>query len=531
MPRPGVILYVGALGGIFSAALFCAADAQEAAPSSNAPTETARSGDDAGKPKDAQDLGKDVSGVFVNSPVPQGGYAPDFMFRGFDNGGLILRDGAARGFFSGNVELAGVERTEFVKGVTSILYGAETSAMGAAANYITKKPLPDFFLQDDATVGAFGFRRTTIDLNRPLNDDKNLLFRLNVAAQDSKSVVDYVRSESLYVNPVMALTLDNGDRLTLRGESNASDQILNYGLPTYIASPIFLTLPRSFYGAVSANEDIWSDRSDIALRYEHAFDKNWSATIIVDYYRGFTSLGWFTGWTYDGLGDIAFGDGVRTHDYGKVFDAQAILKGKLETAALTHNLFFGYERWSFDDRHRDEITAYPIPPINIFAPLYPSFVSYAFAQRASGVDSNWSNSAFAHDLVDIGPQWRVLAGGRYDYLASYETLIDPTGALTGTPGSSASKGFDPKLTPRLGLLYRPMDNLSIHAAYGRSFIPNNGVRIAGGTLAPPEEDRLYELGLRHNLLDRKIDIDLGVFDVTRDNVAALNPLNPSGFDR
>ena len=138
------------------------------------------------RPVDAQNLGKDISGVFVESPVAQGGYAPDFMFRGFDNGGVILRDGVARGFATGNVELAGVERTEFVKGVASMLYGATTAANGAAANYILKKPEPDFFLHGDASLGGYAYRRVTIDLNMPLNDEKNLLFRLNAAIQESQ---------------------------------------------------------------------------------------------------------------------------------------------------------------------------------------------------------------------------------------------------------------------------------------------------------------------------------------------------------
>ena len=82
---------------------------------------------------------------------------------------LILRDGAARGFGPGNIELAGTERTAFVKGVASLLYGTTTSANGAAANYITKKPEPEFFLRGDASLGGFASRRATVDLDLPPN--------------------------------------------------------------------------------------------------------------------------------------------------------------------------------------------------------------------------------------------------------------------------------------------------------------------------------------------------------------------------
>jgi len=482
-----------------------------------------------GKTGDAQELGKSVSGVFVNAPVAQGGYAPDFMFRGFDNGGVILRDGVARGFGPGGVELAGVERTEFVKGVVSLLYGTTTSAFGAAANYILKKPEADYFLRGDASLGSFGFRRATLDLNTPLDPEKTLLFRGNLALQESKSFVDYVFNRGLYANPSVTKIFDNGDRLTLRGEANLSNSLTNFGLPTYLPSPLFLTLPRNLYAAVPANGGLRSNRYDASLRYEHAFNENWGATLVADYYRSLGAYGWLTGLGYAGGSEVSFGNGAHSFETVKNFDVQPSLKGKIETGPFTHNLFFGYERWSFDDSHKDEITAYSLGSINVFAPLYPGFVSYAAAQPASGIDSSWSNSAYAQDAIDIGPQVRLLLGGRYDYLASYQTIDDPTGALTGAQGSTASKGFFSKLTPRVGALMRPFENFSIHAGFGRSFIPNNGVRLEGGKLAPPEEDALYEIGARHSLFDKKLDVDLGVFDVTRDNVAALNPLNPTGF--
>ena len=233
--------------------------------------------------------------------------------------------------------------------------------------------------------------------------------------------------------------------------------------------------------------------------------------------------------SYTSGGEVSFGNGVRSFETAKNFNVQPSLQGKIKMGPFTHNLLLGYERWSFDDSHKDDVTAYSLGSINIFAPLYPSFVSYAAERPASGINSSWSNSAYAEDAIDIGPQVRFLFGGRYDHLASYQTVDDLTGALTGMPGSTASKGSFSKLTPRAGALMRPFDDFTIHAGFGRSFIPNSGVRLTGSKLAPPEEDKLYEIGARQGLFDKNLDVDLGVFDVTRDNVAALNPLNPTGF--
>lgn len=481
------------------------------------------------KSNDARDLGKESTGVFVNSAVGQGGYAPDFMFRGFENGGMTLYDGTARGFISGGVELVGVEQVQFVKGVTSLLYGVTTSASGAAANYITKKPEQDFFLRGSATLGSFAFRRTTIDINTPLNDNKTVLFRVNVAAQDKNSFTNFLYSDGVYVNPALTFIFENGDRLSLRGEYGIRHYLTNFGWPTYQSSPLLLRLPRGFYAAVPANERDWYTQFDGRLKYEHDFNKDWSANIVLDYFGSFNPYGWYTQWQYDGSRSIVLGEGARTHYFAKNFDVQATVRGKFNTAILTHNVFAGVERWAFYTRHRDRIDTDPIGFLDIFAPIYSGFVNYALARQADGDDSGWTNSAFAQDLIDIGDRWRVLIGGRYDYLASYQTLNDPTGALSGTPGSTASKGFKPKVSPRAGVMFRPFDSTSIHAAYGQSFIPNIGVRLVGGKLAPPEEDTLYEIGLRQSFFNRKVEVDVGVFDVTRKNVPSNDPTNPNGF--
>ena len=478
---------------------------------------------------DPREIGRNVSGVFVNAPVDQGGVAPEFVFRGFNNGGVTLRDGVARGFLSSPVELVGVERTEFVKGVTSLIYGVVTGASGAAVNYILKKPTPERFAQAGFSSGAFGFHRATLDVNAPLDPEKNLLFRVNIAGQKSDSFIDYVRQEALYLNPILSWRPDEQNVATLRAEIGLSGGVSNFGLPTYVASPLFFNLPRNFYGAAPANSQNSTRRFDVSFRYEHAFSEDWRAAAIIDYYLSDTSYGWFTDLRYDGARSVALGSGARSRSAISNFDAQASLSGKIKAGALTHSLFLGAEHWRFADKHKDRISATTLSPLDVVFPVYPAFVDFSNAMRAQGDDSAWINAAFAQDLIDVGQHWRALVGARYDYLASFETINDPSGALTGAPTILAAKGFNPRVSPRAGLMFRPIDALSLHAGYAQSFIPNTGVRIADGKLAPPEQDALYEIGVRQSFLNSRVELDIGVFDVTRKNIPGVDPFNPSGF--
>jgi iron complex outermembrane receptor protein len=88
------------------------------------------------------------------------------------------------------------------------------------------------------------------------------------------------------------------------------------------------------------------------------------------------------------------------------------------------------------------------------------------------------------------------------------------------------KGY---FSPRAGILFRPDEETQFFAGYGKSLIPNTGVRIQSGEAPPPRQDTQYELGFRRAFLDRKMSFEVGLFDITRDNVAIPNPANPSGF--
>lgn len=142
---------------------------------------------------------------------------------------------------------------------------------GGAANDIAKKPERDTFPRGAATIGGFGVYHKTIDVDRPLNDDKSLLFRLTGAARHVGNFVDFVSSRSVDIAPALLWTFDNGDLLSFRGNYDAETYVDKYGLP---ASPVFLHLKREFNPGDPANLRGNFRQYVLKLKYEHAFDDN-----------------------------------------------------------------------------------------------------------------------------------------------------------------------------------------------------------------------------------------------------------------
>jgi iron complex outermembrane recepter protein len=473
----------------------------------------------------AQTLGRDQSGVFVNESASNAAYSPGFVMRGFPSG-VTLFDGAAHGYTSQSVDLTTVDHVEFFKGPSAMLFGKALGGYGGAANYIRKAPTGETFANISTSLGSFGLRRMTMDLNAPLNERKDLLFRVTGSAQTLGSFVDFVRSRSFDIAPMIAWTADSGDRTTLRAEHNGERYVYRDGVP---ADPIFFHVPREFYAGVPANEHETPAYDDVTFSYEHALNGDWKLTAVADYYLYASRWGWFTGWGYDGFQSVVFGNPVRSRTAIRSFDAQIRLNGRVETGALSHSLSFNLEHWDYFFGYTNAISRYQAAPLNIFLPAYQPGVDYAGAFWSNGVARAIGRSIYGQDLVDFNENWRVLIGGRYDILAQRERVLDPFGSLTGEPTASLSKGTQGYFNPRAGILFTPDKETEIFLAYGQSLVPNTGVRLQGGEAPPPQQDTQYEIGARRKFLDKKMTFELGLFDITRDNVAIPNPANPSGF--
>ncbi|MCX7898548.1 MAG: TonB-dependent receptor [Methylocystis sp.] len=501
-------------------------EAERDRPSENAGSREGDSAQSAGTAPRAQSLGRDQSGVFVNSPAANTAYSPEFLMRGFPSG-FPLFDGASRGFTAlGAIDLSTVDHVEFYKGPSAMLFGKALGGYGSAPNYIRKAPTKESFAEISSTVAAFAVRRVKVDVNTPLFEQDNFLFRMTGSAQTEGSFVNFVRSRSFDIAPMIAFTADNGDRLTLRAEHNAGRLVYRDGVP---ADPIFLRIPREFYAGIPVNENETPFYDELTLTHEHTINERWKFSTVVDYFLYTTHYGWFSSWEYDGFRSIDFGQPARARIANRSFDAQLRLNGQFDTGALSHTVFLGLEHWDYFFGYTHRISQNALAPLDIFSPIYPLGINYVGASWANGNARAWTQSIYTQDLIDITPQWRILIGGRYDLLAQRERVFDPLGALTGEQTFSLSKGIKGYFNPRAGVLFRPDNATQIFAAFGQSLVPNTGVRVRSGSAPAPQQDTQYEIGAKRDFLDGKASFEVGLFDVTRNNVAIPDPANPSGF--
>jgi catecholate siderophore receptor len=82
----------------------------------------------------------------------------------------------------------------------------------------------------------------------------------------------------------------------------------------------------------------------------------------------------------------------------------------------------------------------------------------------------------------------------------------------------------------VGIVYHPLPNGSIYAAYGTSFNPSaeNLTISAADVNLEPEKSRTFELGTKWDLLDKKLSVNAAIFRTEKTNArtASLVPDDP-----
>nr|WP_316641446.1 TonB-dependent siderophore receptor [uncultured Roseateles sp.] len=133
---------------------------------------------------------------------------------------------------------------------------------------------------------------------------------------------------------------------------------------------------------------------------------------------------------------------------------------------------------------------------------------------------------YVQDLVEFTPEWKLLAGLRYDKLnGDYDTFSIPnTAAGPDTKASYRMKVSE--LSKRLGLLFQPNERMSFHASAATSFNTSGDAYSLGASNQdiPPEQSINLELGAKIDSNDGKFTTRFALFRSTKLHERNTDPL-------
>lgn len=459
---------------------------------------------------------KNVSGVYQNMG-PDGNTGDNFLIRGFNTNsyGGTYRDGV-KDFSRSPAEMAGLERVEVLKGPAAILYGRLEP--GGLINRVSKEPLAQGFTEVSQQLGTDSLFRTTLDSTGQLPVE-SLLYRVNVARDDSDGYKDYTHDDRLYIAPQVTWLI--GERAELNAGIEYLDEkrswALTYGTIGDDQGPVNVPIETNLHDKDDFYEQ---DSLTYRLRGSFAFTDDWQLRSQVSYFdRDSRAEGTWI--------DAADADGNYERTYWGWDDervdsgaANLELLGHFSTGPVKHTLLVGTDYFTED--HNSGGWSYGGTPVisNIHNPVYVDNPPYDQDRDVDEWCFNNEHLGFyvQDQLALFEERLHVLLGARRDQ-AEYES------AYAGSPATAE----DANTSYRAGVLYQPTQALSLYTSYVQGFgSPQPNYNAVGNdqTNYEPEESHQLEAGLKYAFATDAM-FSLAWFELVKDNMVRGDPLDPT----
>jgi len=412
-------------------------------------------------------------------------------------------------------DLSNVEQIEVIKGPASVLYGRGSS--GGMINRITKKPGIDRS-EVSLQVGRWGQKRGEFDLARNLTDS-GVAFRVTGAAEDSDSYRDQQFLKRQALAPSVQFKLGADTLLLLQAEYLKDKRVTDFGIPSYQGRAVDVP-PGTYYGAANAEDFDYSESEVKAYGFtlDHRFNRQLSLRNAFRHYnytldRNNTLVGSVNETAR--TASLTRGNVARDEDG---YSNQTELIQLAELAGMQHQILYGVE---FGKQNKNQLVRSQanVATVSLFNPVNPVV---PFTAGGAPTSNNLGifkiASAYLQDMATLAPQWKALAGIRYDRFEQ-----ENVERRAGVPNVSRT---DRNWSPRAGLVYQPNAVQSYYASFSRSFQPSGegfALTTANAQIAP-EITRNKEVGAKYDLFNGRASAGISVFQLTRTSIKTTDPL-------
>lgn len=504
------------------------------------------------------DVIKNISGVNVFSF-----YNNDFTLRGYRASNALINGlRNPTGSWSQSL-LPNVERIEVIKGPASALF-ANTDP-GGTVNTVTKKPLDVNRRSINFATGSYNTFRLAGDFTGPMNKEKTLLYRLNLAYQNGQSFRVLQGGEDMVIAPSISFIPTDRTQFNVDFVYSKTKSRLDRGQPIFGAT---------------AGTDLHSTPISFAIGKENDYADELSLYTTASLQHKFTDYISFNASYMKFLYDEDLLEHRTSNRYAVDADGAEIptlmemqtirrkrknyndnitlyLVNDFATGPLVHKLLVGYDYIqnvspvggsnynaggyrnaandgafnTYDPTNRDNYLIRdnrPVPNVPHFDLTNPDYSiseisGYFNVSSAQAVTKYFVNGVYVQDQISWGPIQALLAF-RQEY---YTDILN-------YQKDNAEEVQQQAFIPRFGLVYTPVEPISLYATYAQGYQPQGAGTIGdpdryGGPF-DPLTSTMYEGGAKMEFINKQLAINAAIYQIEQNNIL-INANDPENPDR
>ena len=462
-------------------------------------------------------LGEALSGIPNVSSTADTRF-DSLRIRGFDASNDFYLDGI-RDDSQYVRDLHNIERIEVLKGPAAVLYGR--GSQGGIINRVSK--MPQFGRQSSiqAQGGSEDLRSLYADLSTDPSDTISL--RLNMGNEDKNSFRDNVSGNRQLFAPSMSWQITPDLNWLVQYEYSRYNRTPDRGIPSINGRPADVSRGTSYGGK---NDYIDDKTQNLRSRLSYELSENWQLRHTLGVFKLDSE---FENTYLTGYNPIT--NRVDRQSWQQDMSTRNIfnnleIEGGFDTFGLEHRLLTGLEIGS---QRRDPklFKALSAPSVDLYNPdrnLRTTGAMPTFSDSHTEVESQ---GLYVQDQIRFNDQWQVLAGLRYDRFD-----IESTNYLKKTDRTEDRQSHS--TSPRLGVVWTPLENHSFYASWTKTFSPVGGGLIgitpgaAGNTNdLSPELTKQKEIGVKSDWMGDRLSTTLAVYELELYNRRTKDPLNPT----
>lgn len=426
-------------------------------------------------------------------------------------------------------DLYNVEQVDALTGPNAMMFGRGGSGgvinrVSKQANFSTQRAL-------DLTAGNFRKRRLTADLGQAIND--TLAVRVAALAEDSGG---YQRAYSLQrkgINPSLALRPDTATSVVLGYEHFEDYRTADRGVPSLNGRPLDLPVDALFGNPVAETRPARVLADAFSSQIEHRFAGGLqlsNKTRYASYDKLYQNI---TPGAVNAATSRVTLSAYNNHQWRKNLFNQTDLTMLLQQGAISHQLLAGMELGQQNTDYLRQTGLFPNQASSISVPLAQADAALPVTYVLGGSNSDRDGRSkatvaalYLQDQISFNPQWQLVAGLRYDaFRLDYHNNV-AAGVRALLPAAADLSSRDNLISPRMGLVYKPLNMLSLYANYSVASVPRGGDQLSSLTVVnqslKPEKFTNYEAGAK---LQYSPDLlaTLALYRLNRNNVAVANP--------